>query len=53
MPSIERLAVVANDQADTVEDAVKRVEEVARAAGVKVVRDAGAGDGAPPRSRLL
>ncbi len=40
MPSIERLAVVANDHADTVGDAVKRVEEVARAAGVKVVRDA-------------
>ncbi len=40
MPSVERLAVVANDHADMVGAAVKRVEEVARAAGVKVVPDA-------------
>ena len=39
MQSVERIAVVANDQAKTLGDAVKRVETAARAAGVKVVGD--------------
>ena len=39
MPSVERIAIVSHGKPNTVGDAVKRVEEVARAAGVKVVPD--------------
>jgi NAD+ kinase len=37
MPSVERIAVVANAHPDTIGDAVTRVEAAARAAAVKVV----------------
>jgi NAD+ kinase len=39
MPSVERIAVVANDHPDTIGDAVVRVEAAARAAAVKVVTE--------------
>ena len=40
MPSVERIAIVAHGKPDTLGDAVKRVEELASAAGVQVVPDA-------------
>ena len=40
MPSVERIAIVAHGKAETLGDAVKRVEELARGAGVEVVADA-------------
>jgi NAD+ kinase len=39
MPSVERIAVVANDHPDTIGDAVARVEAAAREAAVKVVTE--------------
>jgi NAD+ kinase len=39
MPSVERIALVANEQSGTIGDAVKRVEEAAGAAGVNVVSE--------------
>jgi NAD+ kinase len=39
MPSVERIAIVAHGKAETLGDAVKRVEENARAIGVEVVPD--------------
>ncbi len=39
MPSVERIAIVTHGKRETIGDAVKRVEEAARAAGVEVVPD--------------
>jgi NAD+ kinase len=39
MPSVERIAIVTHGKPETVGDAVKRVEEAARAAGVQIVPD--------------
>lgn len=39
MPSVERIAIVAHGKAETLGDAVKHVEEIARATGVEVVPD--------------
>ena len=39
MPSVERVAVATHGKPDTIGDAVRRVEEIAAAAGVEVVGD--------------
>ena len=40
MPSVERIAIVAHGKPDTLGDAFRRVEEIARAAGVEVAPEA-------------
>ena len=42
MPSVERISLVAHGKPGTLGDAVKRVEDAARAAGVEIVADADA-----------
>jgi NAD+ kinase len=39
MPSVERIALATHGKPDTIGDALKRAEEVARAAGVEIVPD--------------